>query len=66
MQAKQKDKMISGDEAKNKQEQPFEDYHFAGGGEYEPLAVQARSREEAEEIWRQKRTKVESNQAINE
>ena len=56
-------------EAKNKQikpketrEEELQDFHFSGEGRYHPLLVQARSREEAEKIWLEKRTKVEPTQ----
>ena len=38
---------------------PLEDYHFSGGGEYEPITIKARDRDEAEKIWREQRKKVE-------
>lgn len=61
-----KNKMINGTEVKNKTEQspPEQEWHFSGGLEYEPIAVRAKSREEAETIWLQTRKKVEkiSNQ----
>ncbi len=66
MQTKQKDKMISVDEAKNKSEQSLEEFHFGGGGEYQPITVRAASREEAEAIWTRERTKVEPSQIINQ
>jgi hypothetical protein len=36
-------------------------YHFPGGGEYEPLTVEAESFDEAKKIWEQKRKKVGDN-----
>jgi len=59
--------------AKNKQivdsetkiEGELQEFHFAGSGEYEPITILARSREEAEEIWQSKRKKVEKSQIIN-
>lgn len=36
----------------------IEEYHFAGGMEYEPLTVEAASREEAEKLWEARRVKV--------
>ncbi|MCX6756338.1 MAG: hypothetical protein NTX85_03285 [Candidatus Nomurabacteria bacterium] len=33
-------------------------FHFAGGMEYEPLTVEAGSREEAEKLWEARRVKV--------
>ncbi len=53
-----------GEPPKSKTDSPLEEYHFAGGREYEPLTVRAKSREEAEEIWKQERKKVEPNQII--
>lgn len=44
----------------------LEEFHFSGGGEYEPLTVKARSREEAEEFWQKERKKVEKTQIISE
>ncbi len=35
-----------------------EPYHFAGGMEYEPMTVEAESREEAEKLWEAGRVKV--------
>jgi hypothetical protein len=32
-------------------EQPTEEYHFSGGGEYEPMTIRATSIEEATEEW---------------
>jgi hypothetical protein len=55
-----KNKQIA--ESENKGEELLEEYHFSGGLEYEPLTVKARSREEAEEIWRQKRIKIKVEQ----
>lgn len=63
MQKESKNKQITG--AQNK-EAELEEFHFSGGGEYEPLSVKARSREEAEEIWQKERKKVEPIQKINE
>jgi hypothetical protein len=60
---KAKNKII-GDPPSAKAEQPLEEYHFAGGREYEPLTVLAKSREEAEAIWINKSKKVEPNQII--
>lgn len=42
----------------------LEEFHFAGGREYEPLTVRAVSCKEAEEIWLRERKKVEPNQII--
>ncbi len=60
---KAKNKII-GEPPELKIEQPLEEFHFAGGREYEPLTVHAVSREEAEEIWIRERKKVEPNQNI--
>jgi hypothetical protein len=60
---KAKNKII-GEPQTTKSDLPLEEFHFAGGREYEPLTVHARSREEAEEIWMRERKKVESNQII--
>ncbi len=38
-----------------------QEYHFAGGLEYEPRTGKAASREEAEKLWQQLRKKVEKN-----
>ncbi len=57
--------MIDGGESRNKQEAGIEEeYHFSGGGEYEPLSVKARSPAEAEKLWQEQRKKVESNQSL--
>ncbi len=66
MQTKQKDKMITADETKNKTEQSLEEFHFGGGGEYQPLTVRATNLEEAQAIWTRERTKVEPSQTINQ
>lgn len=68
MEKNYKNKQITDTETKTPQtnEGALEDFFFAGGGEYEPLTVQARSREEAEEIWQKQRKKVEPAQKINE
>ena len=39
------------DDTKRKTEQPTEEYHFAGGGEYVPITVRASSYEEALGEW---------------
>ena len=52
------------DEARNKDKSLLEEYHFSGSGEYLPLTIRARDREEAEAIWRQQRIKVELSQAL--
>lgn len=64
MQKEAKNKQVTG--VTNKAEGELQEFHFAGGGEYQPLSVHARSREEAEEIWRKERKKVEPSQTINE
>lgn len=50
-----KNKLITDSENKDEELQEF---HFAGGLEYEPITIQARSREEAEEIWQIKRVAI--------
>lgn len=37
------------------------EYHFSGGGEYEPCTIKATSREEAEKKWEKERKAVEQN-----
>lgn len=54
MLTKSKNKMIE-KEVENKETQEF---HFPGGMEYEPIAIKASTREEAEEIWKKSRRKV--------
>ena len=50
-----------GQNAANSKEQPREEeYHFSGGGEYEPITVLASSHEEAEKKWLGVRKKVEN------
>ena len=34
---------------------PQEEFFFSGGGEYQPLTVTAESRDQAEEIWKERR-----------
>lgn len=52
-------------ESRSKLDALLEEFHFGGGGEYKPLAVYARSREEAEKLWQEKRVRVEPSQIIN-
>jgi len=61
MQKDSKNKMIDGAGIKDKaaEVRTEQEYHFAGGLEYEPLTVKAASREEAEKLWQEKRKKVE-------
>lgn len=66
MQKEAKNKIIGAADAQNKTEQPLQEFHFAGGGEYEPITVQAKTPEEAQEIWKRERKKVEPSQKINE
>lgn len=40
-------------------------YHFSGGGEYEPLSVEASTPEEAEEIWQRERKKVGETETLS-
>lgn len=55
-----KNKMIDGAGIRDKTAEAIEqEYHFAGGLEYEPFTVKAASREEAEKLWQEKRKKVE-------
>lgn len=37
---------------------PNQEYHFSGGGEYEPITIEAHSQSEAHRLWIQKRKKV--------
>lgn len=55
--------MIDGSGTKDKSAEAGleQEYHFAGGLEYEPLTVKAASQEEAEKLWQQLRKKVEKN-----
>ncbi|MBI4119242.1 MAG: hypothetical protein HY456_00155 [Parcubacteria group bacterium] len=64
MQKDSKNKMIG--EAENKAETALQEFHFAGGTEYRPQTVKARTYEEALEIWEKTREKVEPTQIINE
>ena len=48
---KSKTTAMKPEETKRKTEQPTEEYHFAGGGEYEPTTVRATSIEEATKEW---------------
>ena len=63
MQKNSKNKMIDGSGTNDKSAETAreQEYHFAGGLEYEPLTVKAASREEAEKLWQQNRKKVEKN-----
>ncbi|GIW70362.1 MAG: hypothetical protein KatS3mg101_1109 [Patescibacteria group bacterium] len=57
-----KNKQIT-DEAVVKTSEEEQEYHFSGGGEYEPMTIKAHSYEEALAKWEQIRKKVE--QKIN-
>ena len=59
MQKEAKNKQITDANNKSQSTNELQEFHFAGGLEYEPLTVQARNREEAEEIWQKERKKVE-------
>ena len=56
MQNKERDKMIGS--STNKAEAREEEYFFSGGAEFVPVTVKAKSREEAEEKWKQVRVPV--------
>lgn len=58
-----KNKQIT--ETSHKAEGELQEFHFSGGGEYEPLTIKARSLAEAEKLWREQRKKVEPSQIIN-
>ena len=45
---------------------PAKEYHFAGSGKYHPLTVTAKSREEAEKIWIEKRQEVKVEEKNNQ
>ena len=49
--------MISG--AEIKENEIKEEFHFPGGGDYQPMAVRAANRAEAEQIWLRERRKVD-------
>lgn len=56
-----KNKMVEGENSPMGIELKMEnwaEYHFAGGGEYEPMNVKARSIQEAEEIYLKERKKI--------
>lgn len=62
MQKDYKNKMTTGEAQKGSPPQGREEeYHFSGSGEYKPVTVRAKSREEAEAKWREVREKVEAN-----
>ena len=44
----------------------LQEYHFAGGLEYKPLTVKAKSQAEAQELWETQREPVELAQKPNE
>ena len=57
MQEKYNNKMVTN--AKNKSGEQEQEFHFAGGMEYLPQTVKAKSREEAEKHWEATRVKVD-------
>ena len=57
MQEKYNNKMMT--DAKNKGSEQEQEFHFAGGMEYLPQTVKAKSREEAEKVWEATRVKVD-------
>ncbi len=65
MQTQSQNKMMHADDANNKDETLLEEYHFAGAGEYMPLTILAKSRDQAEECWRKQRVKVEPSQILS-
>ena len=54
-----KNKAIENEDAKTKVEEIEQEYHFAGGLEYQPQTVLASSLAEAEKIWQKTRVKIE-------
>jgi len=62
MQKISKNKMLEGDEVKNK---VLEEYFFSGGLEYEPQTISAENREDAEKIWEETKKKVDKNLEVN-
>lgn len=52
------DKSLKPETAENKGEEILQEYHFAGGTEYQPMTIKAKSREEAEEIYEKEKQKV--------
>lgn len=61
MQEKKQTKEMKSRDVLNKGSNILEEYHFSGGGEYEPMTITATSRESAEAEWLQRRVKVKSN-----
>lgn len=61
---KYQDKQMKSEDVRNKEGSPVE-FHFAGGLEYRPLTVKARTREEAQKIWEKQRIKVGENKSAN-
>lgn len=62
MQEKYQNKQMTPDPAGATDEQ--EEFHFSGGGEFEPMTIIAHSQSEAHRLWVQKRKPV-GNQPIN-
>jgi len=58
MQEKIRSKEMQPRDTLNKGSNIIEEYHFPGGGEYEPMTIEATSRESAEAEWLQRRRKV--------
>ncbi len=59
-----KNKMMAGEPPEIKTKTKTQSWHFAGGGEYEPIAIEASTYEEALAKWEQQRRKVELSQKI--
>jgi len=59
-----KNKIMAGTPSETKIKTQTQSWHFAGGGEYEPIAIEAATYEEALEKWLKERKKVETTQKI--
>jgi hypothetical protein len=59
MEKNYKNKMVN--EAKNKSESKLQEFFYPGGGEYEPITILATSQEKADELYENRRIKVDKN-----
>lgn len=61
MAQKYNSKKVDGAEVTPTRPKVVKRFHFAGGGDYEPMSVTAASREEAEKEWKKKRVKISNS-----
>lgn len=54
-----KNKKLEPDRTKEPDE--LQEFHYPGGGKYCPITIKAKSREEADEKWKEQRVEIETN-----